>query len=393
MLTSKSNFNTFRELKGKQVTDEMLKQLYDNCTSKDFINLNGNISKGYPAEIANFIMQKIDVTKADKIKILVLNDLSFHMYNCLTNAGILPKNITLAFGKWNKDGTPLSDKKVYNIMSMFAKSNFVEFEHDARNIVTLEEIMNMKNNVKFDYIISNPPYAIGNTITKSIIDNVNFDNFINLMPLSCYKSKELYKNVKSLEVVDPKAFEDAAITDNLCICELIKDEIENQTYEDLALKTYKEELREYYKLNISRINEFNKFKLTNKADIINNLIPELDFIVPQKVSNDGVHKTEKCIDYKWNFLYDKNSLINNNGTLSNIWYNPNYHNAKIAKNLRTFWYENSELMNTLLFGLNDQYGHINKAIPNIDYSVDRDYEHLTLDDIMKILKEENPDAN
>ena len=116
MLTSKSNFNTLREVKGKQVTEEMLKQLYDNCTSKDFINLNGNISKGYPAEIANFIMQKIDVTKADKIKILVINDLSFHMYNCLTNAGILPRNITLAFGKWNKDGTVSDDKKVYNII-------------------------------------------------------------------------------------------------------------------------------------------------------------------------------------------------------------------------------------------------------------------------------------
>ena len=101
MLTSKSNFNTLRYLKGKKITEEALQQLYNNCISKDFINLNGNISKGYPAEIATFILNKIDTNK--EAKIVVLNDLSFHMYNCLTDAGILPDNILLAFGKWNKD--------------------------------------------------------------------------------------------------------------------------------------------------------------------------------------------------------------------------------------------------------------------------------------------------
>ena len=304
MLTSKSNFNTLREVKGKQVTDEMLKQLYDNCTSKDFINLNGNISKGYPAEIANFIMQKIDVTKADKIKILVINDLSFHMYNCLTNAGILHKNITLAFGKWNKDGTPLNDKKVYNIMSMFAKSNFVEFEHDASNIVTLEEIMNMKNkNMKFDYIISNPPYEIGNAITKSVIDNVQFDNFINLMPVSDYKKDGLYKHITAIELIDPAYFEDANVQRNLCLSTLTKTALEN-SFDELLTSTYDSKFRSFYILNMRcTTNNFEvgpiMTKLTKAKEEYSQ---ETDFYITVRTSADGVHKLDgkASADKDWN---------------------------------------------------------------------------------------------
>jgi hypothetical protein len=391
MLTSKSNFNTLRELKGKKITEEALKQLYDNCTSKDFINLNGNISKGYPAEIANFIMQKIDVTNADKIKILVINDLSFHMYNCLTNVGILPKNITLAFGKWNKDGTPLNDKKVYNIMSMFAKSNFVEFERGARNIVTLEEIMSMNNNIKFDYIISNPPYALGNTITKSIIDNINFDNFINLMPLSCYKSKELYKTVKSLEVVDPKAFEDAAITDNLCICTLKpkNQPLDEKSYEDLAMLTYDPEYREFYKLNVSAKYVHGKFiTLESKEQL------DKTFFISPRVCLDGVHKKGFDVDANAGniSINDLNEdAVKKAKTKTVPLSSFEFISAKAKNNFKLFWYYNP-LMDSLIRGLNKNGGSCAAAIPNIDYSIDRDYEHLTLDDIMKILREENPDV-
>ena len=42
--------------------------------------------------------------------------------------------------------------------------------------------------------------------------------------------------------------------------------------------------------------------------------------------------------------------------------------------------------------LNKSNGRVTPAIPNIDWSKERDYEHLTLDDIMNILREENPDV-
>ena len=37
------------------------------------------------------------------------------------------------------------------------------------------------------------------------------------MPLSQYKKKELYRHVETFELADPKLFEDASISNNLCI--------------------------------------------------------------------------------------------------------------------------------------------------------------------------------
>ena len=241
-------------------------------------------------------------------------------------------------------------------------------------------------NKDFDLIIANPPYNLGNKITKNIIDNINFNEYVNLMPVSCYKGQELYKYVKSLKLVDPKLFEDAAITNNLNIANLSKNDL-GKSFEEIELQTVNPEYREFYKLNSSKINNYNKFMLTNKSDILNSLDPEYDFVVPQKVSNNGVHKTEDCIDYKFNFLNDKNAFKNKNGTFSNVWVNLNYHDKKIKQHLIEFWYKNP-LMNKLLLGLNSQYGHINKALPNIDWNIDRDYEHLTYDELLEIMKEE-----
>ena len=285
-------------------------------------------------------------------------------------------------------------------IATFALNNNLCIWHDSKNekyiykynklnkcilyIDSLEELINM--NKDFDLIIANPPYNLGNKITKSIIDNINFNEYVNLMPVSCYKGQELYKYVKSLKLVDPKLFEDAAITNNLNIANLSKNDL-GKSFEEIELQTVNPEYREFYKLNSSKINNYNKFMLTNKSDILNSLDPEYDFVVPQKVSNNGVHKTEDCIDYKFNFLNDKNAFKNKNGTFSSVWVNLNYHDKKIKQHLIEFWYKNP-LMNKLLFGLNSQYGHINKALPNIDWNIDRDYEHLTYDELLEIMKEE-----
>lgn len=45
-------------------------------------------------------------------------------------------------------------------------------------------------------------------------------------------------------------------------------------------------------------------------------------------------------------------------------------------------------MNKLIKSLHKTSGSIQKAIPPIDWSVDRDYEHLTYEDLLDIMKEE-----
>ena len=56
-----------------------------------------------------------------------------------------------------------------------------------------------------------------------------------LMPLSQYKKKELYKHVETFELADPKLFEDAVVTENLCICTLKKNTVDKYSWIDMTL--------------------------------------------------------------------------------------------------------------------------------------------------------------
>ena len=57
-------------------------------------------------------------------------------------------------------------------------------------------------NIKFDLIIANPPYGKpGANITKNIIDNVYFEEYVNLLPANDYKrndSKDLFKYAREM---------------------------------------------------------------------------------------------------------------------------------------------------------------------------------------------------
>ena len=58
-----------------------------------------------------------------------------------------------------------------------------------------------------------------------------------LMPASQYKKKELYKHVGSFELADPKLFEDASISNNLCIT-ICKDKfVDKYSWKDLLLES------------------------------------------------------------------------------------------------------------------------------------------------------------
>ena len=172
----------------------------------------------------------------------------------------------------------------------------------------------------------------------------------------------------------------------------------NKTYEDLAMITYAPEYREFYKLN-NKVNHYaiKSYERTPKAD---NIRYDYDsnkaFAIAARTALDGVHKLEGKGSFDVDFNINKIKTIKD----TNIWKRMDgslaqsavgyiYFNSEIEKNnLCRFWYYNP-LMNKLIKGLNQTGGLFTIAIPNINYSIDRDYEHLTLDDIMKILRDEN----
>lgn len=104
--------------------------------------------------------------------------------------------------------------------------------------------------MKFDKIIMNPPYSLGNKVTETILSSLN-DNgdCVCLMPLSQYKAKGLYKHVDSFELANPNFFEDAVITENLSICTLKKNIVDRYTWQDLVLASYEPLYMPFYGYN------------------------------------------------------------------------------------------------------------------------------------------------
>lgn len=151
-----------------------LETLSKTLVKPDIINFGlSKVGGGYTDEIADKVIAKLSKLDKDKT-IVIINDITLQMVDRLLDAGY--KNIYLAFGSFNKDGTVSKDKTVYNIMKAVIENNIKE----KLNAISLEEIFNMK----IDGIIANPPYgAIGAKITNALITELDFDQYINIEPI------------------------------------------------------------------------------------------------------------------------------------------------------------------------------------------------------------------
>lgn len=164
------------------------------------------VGGGFTEGIADRIISRL--TSNEDAKIVIVNDITLQMICKLLSAGYKLENITLAFGKWNSNGTVSKDNAVYNIMKSFIKANVKE----TINLINLEELFGMK----FDLIIANPPYGkVGAQITKKIVDEVNFNEFINLLPIKDMPSVGLeacsHIDMPETIVCPPHSFSDADI--------------------------------------------------------------------------------------------------------------------------------------------------------------------------------------
>ena len=71
-----------------------------------------------------------------------------------------------------------------------------------------------------------------------------------LMPLSQYKKKELFRHVETFELADPSLFEDASISNNLCITICRNKFVDKYSWKDLLLESVDQRYRVFYKWNI-----------------------------------------------------------------------------------------------------------------------------------------------
>ena len=287
-----------------------LETLSKTLVKPDIINFGLNkVGGGYTDEIADKVIAKLSKLDKDKT-IVIINDITLQMTDKLLEAGY--KNIYLAFGSFNKDGTVSKDKTVYNIMKAVIENNIKE----KLNAISLEEIFSMK----IDGIIANPPYgAIGANIAYTIREKVDYECFVNLLPANDYKrnkTKDLFNYQSEMEPVND-GFDDAAVTTHLCLVSKNKannmtlDEFERSQYIDPSLDKYFEEnsKRSHYAIeNDSFCSNCKKY--SNEFTVI---------LGWRDVNHKAMPKSKDSTTYKWNVekSIDADYVFNNHEKVTN----------------------------------------------------------------------------
>ena len=243
----------------------------------------------------------------------------------------------------------------------------------------LDEVLKMCK--KFDYIIANPPYAMGNDITKTVVENVEFGKYINLMPASKYKGKKLYRYVESIEKVEDH-FEGAEVGESLTITTMSKSADIFSSFEELEMRKFDERFKKFYEKN-KKIKA--DFYVSQNPYIINKNIAQekvqktidsfdinFDFICPIRVAVNGVDMGG--YSYNWNYFKSITNKDLNMAKYYDGYQIPfgiiHFNTLQERNNFTEFYYKNGKngLMHKLIKGLNKSSGTIELAIPRVDWS-------------------------
>lgn len=167
---------------------------------------------------------------------------------------------------------------------------------------TLEEFIEEVKDMHIDLIIANPPYGkVGANITKEIIDNIDFNEYINLLPANDYKrndSKDLYNYQSEMESIND-GFADAAVTTHLA--KIHKNKVNNMTLDEFERSQYIDRsLDKYFEENSKRQPTVIDKYLPSR-DLVKQIGPERSLIFTKRdVNHKHLPYSKKVNSYKWN---------------------------------------------------------------------------------------------
>ena len=208
------------------------------------------------------------------------------------------------------------------------------------------------------------------------------------MPLAQYKgyAKEtdpLYRYVESMELADSKMFDDADITNNLCICALREVVVDRfKSYDEMAMESYDPNFKAFYETN-SKLPLRYVFKRCDNSNI-QDFDLNLDIIEGGRLmdSDTGI-SGPNGMGYKINVLKQYNTKLNS--CLTKI----TCPNSNVKTNLIKFLYETDKRWNKVMFGMNlkTTAEQASLAIPQINWETisdhplwkQRDYDEAVLD--------------
>ena len=203
--------------------------------------------------------------------------------------------------------TQFIDKLKYDDCEVIQVSKVFENREDFGKYILEELKKDYIMNTKFDLIIANPPYGkTGANITKAIIDNVDYVEYINLLPANDYKrndTKDLFKYVDldTMKHVN-NGFADAAVTTHIARINkkphryLSWEEFQIENYIDDSLTKYFYELKnkDHYAID----NSVYKPKLQDFDKVFD--LKRCLFIGKRYASDKHLPYTKNCAGYKVN---------------------------------------------------------------------------------------------
>ena len=169
---------------------------------------------------------------------------------------------------------------------------------------------------KINLIIANPPYSIGNKIISEVIKHLTDDGkAVVIQPLSQYKKQKLFENAETFELADPKIFEDASITRNLCICSLKKESTNKYTWKALLMDSCDQSLRKFYDWNIENTRNLvitqTVYQPPTKFNIDTDVIESGRYV---GLEHGAGYHAKNCCAYSFNML----NTVNPSNWIKNI---------------------------------------------------------------------------
>lgn len=205
----------------------------------------------------------------------------------------------------------LFDEQFVNVLkyrdcAVVQVSKYFDDEKILANYITEELKKNYIMNTKFDLIIANPPYGKpGANITKTIIDNIDFDEYINLLPANDYirnDSKDLYKYVDldSMKAIN-KGFSDAAVTTHMA--RITKKPHRYISWEEFQIENYIDpSLTKYFYENRSREHYAIDAGITWLIFAENNDVKKTLLLDHRCIPNKHLAYSKTTDEYLWNVL-------------------------------------------------------------------------------------------
>lgn len=363
------------------------------CTSNKLKDRLTPFYYGYKRYL-NVILPQVQISKAASIA--VTDDFGLQLITALRELGY--RNFTLIITDWDVE-----------LAKRFAVCISRAWKNDLTgvDVKLLEECKGMK----FDLIISNPPYEVGNDITRRILDTVDYDQFLNLMPLSKYKKGSLYRHIEkklgAVNLWDKNTFssDDAKTSPDLCLLSKLASNI--KSYEEFERTFYYDSrLAKFWQLNTSRERTYLEHICICAPNRFSQIDSRTSFTCGIYTPHDKVHqiasfqlrfKSETSAyeylrsgersargngseEYIWNFIKPDCSINqcfipNKAGTISQIL--TIFKTEQEKDNFVKWWYSaelegrspKSGLASILLAGLNKPTDcPFDAAIPNVDWT-------------------------